>query len=81
VNGDIFALGVLSVLLVGSNAFWAKIFFSLSNRLMSRSYYDFVQTEKLKAPTKRAEKPTEEMVIDPIDEQQAQSLNSMFGMV
>jgi hypothetical protein len=76
-----FALGLLSVLLLGSNVFWARAFMSMANRLMSRSYYDFVLTEKAKdQKAVRPESKEDDFLIDPEDERQAAKLNATFGL-
>lgn len=75
-----FALGLLSVLLLGSNVFWAKLILAMSNRLMSRNYYEHSQAEKLKA-SKPAAKPEEKSEqFDPEDERQARELNAIMNI-
>lgn len=78
---EISVIILLAALLIVTQVFWANICLKLSNRLMSRNYYEVVQAEKLgKTPT--VLKPLEsEMKIDPEDERQASELNSLFGIV
>lgn len=80
-NVELFVLGILSVLLVGSNVFWAKLHLTMADRLMSRNFFEFTQTEKLKTQVNvRRESKEDDFLIDPIDERQAQSLNATFGL-
>lgn len=69
---------VLIALLIGSNIYWASICFKLTNRLMSRNYFEFKQSER--KPIKS--KP--ELVIDEPDEYaeaQAREINTLMNMV
>lgn len=75
-----FALGLLSVLLLGSNVFWAKLVIAMSNRIMSRNYYEFAQSEKLKAQKPAAKSEREPEQTDPEDERQARELNAIMGI-
>jgi len=77
---EFFLLGLLSILLIGSNVFWAKMVFRMSDRLMSRNYFEFTQVEKLKSARPKPETKTEDYMIDPEDERQARELNSMFNI-
>ena len=80
-NVEYFALGLLSVLLIGSNVFWAKLVMQLNNRIMSRSYFEFVQTEKLKEQKPpKPESKQDDYMIDPEDERQAKELNALFNI-
>lgn len=80
---DYFSLGLLSVLLLGSNVFWAKHCAKLTDKLMSRNFADYISTEKYRTTAKAKTSVTveDEDVIDPRDASQAQQLNSIMGMV
>jgi hypothetical protein len=80
VNAEFFVLGLLSVMIVASNVFWARMVKELTAKIMSRSHYEFVQAEKLKVP-RPAARASEDDSIHPDDERQAQQLNSIFGVV
>lgn len=72
-----FVVGILTVLLIAQNIFWARVVLMLTNRLMSRNYAELKQAEnKPAAPTL-----VQDDGRDPEAERQAQELNSMFGMV
>ena len=80
-NGEMFLLGLLSVLIVASNTFWAWVTYSLLNRLMSRTYIEYAQgkqEEKRKPQTLQSQ---QDVVVDPESERQAQELNSILNMV
>ena len=80
-SADWFVIGLLTILLLASNVYWAQIARELNSRLMSRNHFEFVQTEKLrKENPKRGEVEEGEMRIDPQDERQAQELNTLMGM-
>ena len=40
-------IGILTVLIMGQQIYWANICFKLTNRLMARDYSDFKQAERL----------------------------------
>lgn len=75
---EYFIIGILTVLLLGQQVYWAKICYQLTNRIMSRNYSELKQAEA---------KPTvlrplkDEDAHDPFAENQAKELNSLFGMV
>jgi hypothetical protein len=81
VNVEAFALGILSVMLLASNVFWAKMVAMLTNKIMSRSYYEFRQAEKLKDPPVRTESKEDDYMVDPEDERQAKELNAILNIV
>lgn len=73
---------VLSLLLVATNLFWAMLTLKLTNKLMSRSYYEYVQAENLKKPPKsNRKKELAEEEFDPIDVKQAQDMNSLMNII
>lgn len=79
---ELIVLGLLTVLLIAQNIFWAKVCFNLTNRLMSRSYYEFEQAQALTRP--KAQHPHSSNVtemFDPEDERQAQGANSLLGLI
>lgn len=78
-NVEAFTLGLLAVVLLATNIFWAKHCLQLTNRIMSRNYFDVATAERIKPQPKVSDEP--EMVFDPEDERQAQSINSIMGMV
>jgi hypothetical protein len=82
VNVELICITILTVLLVVTNGFWAVVTFSLLNRLMSRDFFEFKQAKVYGKPKAVKNDATgDELVIDPLDEQQAQQMNSMMGMV
>ena len=64
--------------MIGQNVFWANVCLKLTNRIMTRSYAEFMQLSA--KPTKLQVAPQGEE-IDPDAERQAQELNSMLGMI
>lgn len=72
-----FVVGILTVLLIAQNIFWARVVLMLTNRLMSRNYAELKQAENKPA----APALVQDDGRDPEAERQAQELNSMFGMV
>lgn len=81
-NIDFFIIGVLTVLLLGQHVFWSRTVLQLTNRLMSRNYYDFKQAEQVGKP--RPASPSvdpDQLVIDPIDQRQADEMNSIIGVI
>lgn len=77
---ELVALALLSVLLLATNVFWAKIVFELNNRLMSRSFYEFSQAQALQTPKASSPPSSDGMHIDPVDERQAREINSLMGV-
>lgn len=76
---ELMAAGLLIVLLLGSNLFWAVMCNRLINKLMSRSYAEYEQAQALRTP-RAPEHPS----VEPIDhdaERQAQEINSILGVV
>jgi len=71
---------ILSILLLASNGLWAFLCVRLMDRLMSRNYVEFKQGDQIGKKQKEIQKP-EALVIDPIDEMQAQEMNSLMGIV
>lgn len=67
----------LLIFLGASNLFWAFVCHRLENKLMSRNYTEFVQTERLKKPPIASTKPHVALV-DPIAEENAKRANSLF---
>ena len=78
-NGEYFTLGLLAVVLLATNIFWARYCLHLTNRIMSRNYFDVATAERKVTKPKVSDEP--EMVFDPEDERQAENINSIFGMV
>ena len=73
-----YVVGLLSVLLVIQQIFWAKVCYGLVNRLMSRSFHEYEQAKALKFPS------VPQIQVDEVDyesERQAQDLNSLMGVV
>ena len=77
-NLEYFVIGFLCFLIIAQNVFWAKVCFNLTNRVMSRNYSELRQAEQ--KPAAAAEKVSEDEH-DPFAEQQAQQLNTLFGIV
>ncbi len=69
----------LSLLLIATNVFWAFVVVRLTDRLMSRNYVEYAQGKVLGKPQPMSQATTE-LVEDPIDQQQAQEMNSMMGI-
>ncbi len=78
---DNIGIYVVSFFLVASNLFWAMLTLKLVNKLMSRSYYEYVQAQKLKRSGDVGFRDNTADVIDPVDEKQAQEINSLLGIV
>lgn len=75
---EYFIIGVLTVLMIAQNVFWARVCLNLTNRIMSRNYAELKQAEhKPAAPVL----PLKDDEHDPVAERQATELNAMFGMV
>lgn len=78
-----FVVGILVVLLLGQNVFWAKVCLNLTNRLMARDFQDFshgTKIQKTKPESATPIKPLDDEVIDPESLRQASELNTMFGI-
>ncbi len=61
--------------------YWSTIVFKLTNRLMSKDFYAYKQAEMV-GQTKASKTPSiTEAVIDPMDERQANEMNSILGIV
>jgi hypothetical protein len=72
---EYFIIGILVVLMVGQNIFWANVCLKLTNRLMSRNYGELIQAKN--KPTKLQSAP--EDMSDPVAERNARDMNSMIG--
>lgn len=70
----------LILLLIVQQFFWAKLCSELTNKLMSRNYYEYSQAQALKYPDVPQLQPLEEEK-DPEAERQARDLNSLMGMI
>ncbi len=70
---------VLSVMLVLTNVLWAYLCLQLMDRLMSRNYVEFKQGKSIGKP--ELVKAPDELVVDPVDELQAQEMNALMGIV
>jgi hypothetical protein len=82
-SAEAFALGILVVLMIAQNIFWARIVLSLSNRLMSRDFNEFAHAKKIEKQKPEKLKPLpsfQEEAIDPEAERQANDLNTLFNM-
>lgn len=80
---ELFVIGILTVLVIAQNVYWARVNHSLVNRLMSRDYVEYAQAKKIERqkPEKLTPLPVlQEDAIDPESARQAQELNSMFNM-
>lgn len=73
-----FALGLLTVVLLAQQIIWAKICFGLTNRLMSRNFYEFEQAHALSKPSVEKHPPVEP---DYDAERQALGANSLMGVI
>lgn len=83
-NAEIVTLILLAILIVGSNAFWAYTCMQLTNRLMSRNYFEYTQGKvnlKPLRPQTRKQPNEDELVVDPEDDRQARDMNSLMGIV
>ena len=74
---EYFVLGILTVLMIAQNIFWAKVVLNLTNRLMSRNYVELKQAEQKPAQHQPSKVAVDH---DPIAERQATELNSLLGM-
>lgn len=79
-NIEFFIIGVLVVLLIGQQVYWAKLTLSLANRLMSRNYFELVQAEMQKKPRKNKISDEPETIYDPEDLRQAREANALMGI-
>ncbi len=82
-NVELFLIGFLMVLLLGSNIYWARVNYGLINRLMSRDFQEFQHGKRiLSIKTEKAAplQPLQDEAIDPDSERQAQELNTLFNM-
>lgn len=74
-----FVIGILVVFLLAQQAYWSFIVFKLNDKLMSRSYTDYVQASMLKMPRPVASPASESSVaVDPIAEDNARKANNLF---
>lgn len=76
---EFLAAGLLIILLLASNLFWAVLVNRLLNKLMSRSYAEYEQAQALRIP-KAPEHPS----VDDVDhdaDRQAREINSILGVV
>ncbi len=71
---------ILAAMLILTNVLWAFLSVQLMDRLMSRNYLEFKQGKTMGKPELVSKKP-DELVIDPIDELQAQEMNALVGIV
>lgn len=75
---EYFVIGILTVLIIALNVFWANVVLKLANRVMSRDYKEFREAEKRhEAPVIRL--PLEDH--DPDAERQSKDLNSLMGLI
>lgn len=69
--------GTLVALTLSSNIFWAIVCLKLTNRIMSKNYFDLAQADrKPQAPTLVVDD-----LSDPVAERHAKELNSIMGIV
>jgi len=78
-SAEFFTLGLLSVIVLASNIYWARICLQLTNRLMSRNYFDVAQGDRVGREKKPKIMDEPESIYDPEDMRQAEQLNSVFG--
>ncbi len=71
---------LLSVVMIASNVLWAFLCVQLMDRLMSRNYLEFKQGKVMGKPEPEVKRP-DELVVDPIDQLQAQEMNALVGIV
>jgi len=77
-----FVIGLLVVLIIAQNIFWARVSLSLANRLMSRDFQDFAYGKRISKAKNEQDKVQDVAgeVSDPEAERQAHELNSIFNM-
>jgi hypothetical protein len=81
---ELIIIFVLIGLLVFQQAFHSWQIGKMTNKLMSRSYVEYIQAENQKRPTKKSENDnniSEDPYLKQQVEQQAQEMNSMLGMI
>lgn len=79
---EYFIIGILVTLLLGQHVFWAKEVHRLVDKLMCRNFHDYQVGLKMNRPNQSNQaSPSLVDDADPIGEQQAKDLNSMFGIV
>lgn len=72
-----FVIGFLISLIVASNVYWARVCYSLINRLMAKDYNEFKTLEK---KPKILPIKIQDEGVDQYAERQAQELNSLVGI-
>lgn len=78
---EYFIIGILVVLMIAQNVYWAKVNYNLINRLMSRNYFEYAtaaKQEKIIEP--QTHQQFQDEAIDPESDRQAQELNTLFNM-
>lgn len=68
----------MGLMLIASNCYWAYLHYILTNKLMSRNFYEYQQAQALLSPEVTYTHPVEH--IDPVDERQARDMNSLVGI-
>lgn len=81
-NAEWFTLGFLTFAFLVSNVFWARVCLQLTNRVMSRNYFDVAQGDRvgMNKPMPSVVRSSEP-VFDPEDVRQAEQLNSVFANI
>lgn len=77
---ELFVIGILVSLLIGQQVYWAKLTLSLTNRLMSRNYFELIQAEMQRKPRKTKVSDEPETIFDPEDLRQAREANALMGI-
>lgn len=78
-NIEYFIIGILTVLLLGQQVYWASIVFKLTNRLMSRDYPEFKQAEKKIQQISLA--PSNDDAVDLFAQGMADQANKTLGLI
>lgn len=69
-------------LLVGSNIYWAVVCHRLVNKVMSRNYAEYLQSENVGRPrANKFQQSVEEPAIVKAEQQRAEELNKIMGMI
>lgn len=76
-----FIIGVLAALLIAQQLYWSRLFSHMTNKLMSRNYFEYAQVKKFEADKPlKPESKQDDYMVDPEDERQAQLANATFGV-
>lgn len=73
-------IGILISLLIAQQGFWMYHSSKLMNKIMSRNYADYAQSERLRKPTNVSKTMRPSAVFDPIAERNADAANKLLAL-